>query len=148
MRTMLILLPVDGSPLALAAVRHALDWVANGLRANFLLVNVQEPTHFYEVVLAPSSASIDAASAEAGVHLLAGAEALLEAAGASYERLVAHGDPAQTLLDLAERRAVDAIVLGTHAAGALQTALLGSVSQTLVHGARVPVTVVKVGDAG
>ncbi len=140
---MLILLPVDGSPRSIAAVRHALGWVANGLRATFLVVNVQEPTHLYEVMLAPSSESIDAASAEAGSHLLAEAEALLDAAGAHYERLVAHGDPARTLLELADSRAVDAIVVGTHAAGALQSALLGSVSRTLIHDARVPVTLVK-----
>ena len=144
---MLILLPVDGSPPSLAAVRHALRWRSEGLRASFLLVNVQAPTHLYEVMVAPNSASIDAASAEAGVHLLAEAESLLSAAGADYESIVAHGDAAKALLELAETRAVDAIVVGTVAAGALQSALLGSVSRTLVHSAHVPVTVVKAAEA-
>ena len=48
---MKILLPIDGSPTALAAVRHALRLVQNGLAAEFVLVNVQEPPSLYEIVV-------------------------------------------------------------------------------------------------
>ena len=48
---MKILLPVDGSAAALAAVRHALALVQEGLRADFVLVNVQEPASLYEMVV-------------------------------------------------------------------------------------------------
>ncbi len=139
---MLILLATDGSAPALDAAQHAVALLENGLRATFLLVNVQEPTHLYEVVLAPSTEAIRVASEQAGAHALRPAEALMQSAGAPFESVVVHGEPAQTLLEIAQRRRVDAIILGTRGSGVLQAALLGSVSQRVVHGATVPVTVV------
>ena len=50
---MKILLPLDGSEPALDAVRHAMRLVREGLRAEFVLANVQEPVYLYEMVLAP-----------------------------------------------------------------------------------------------
>ena len=143
---MLILLPVDGSELALDAVHHALGLLREGLRASFVLANVQEPTYLYEMVLAPDAALLEAASFDAAVHALAGAEALLQQAGARYEREIAHGEPGNTLLDIAERFGCDAIIIGSRGAGSLRSALLGTVSQTVLQEATVPVTVVKHGD--
>ena len=143
---MLILLPVDGSELALDAVHHALGLLREGLRASFVLANVQEPTYLYEMVLAPDAPLLEAASFDAAVHALAGAEALLQQAGARYEREIAHGEPGNTLLDIAERFGCDAIIIGSRGAGSLRSALLGTVSQTVLQEATVPVTVVKHAD--
>ena len=44
---MKILLPVDGSGLSLHEVRFALRLVKDGLKASFVLANVQEPASFY-----------------------------------------------------------------------------------------------------
>lgn len=140
---MLILLPVDGTPLALDAVRHALLLVQNGLRADFVLANVQEPTHLYEIVLAPHAEMLEAASDAAGRHALDPAEALLRQAGVRYECEVAAGDVAHTLIDIAERYGCDAIIMGSGGKNAFSSALLGSVSQTVLHDAQVPVTIVK-----
>ena len=49
---MKILLPIDGTELALHEVRYALRLVTQGLQARFLLVNVQEPASLYEMVTA------------------------------------------------------------------------------------------------
>lgn len=59
---MRILLPVDGSENALEAVRHALRLVDDGLRANFVLANVQEPASLYEMVVAHDAAVIERVS--------------------------------------------------------------------------------------
>lgn len=138
-----ILLPIDGSELALDAVHHVLRLRAEGLQAGFVLANVQEPTHFYEVLLA-RGADVEDASRAAGEHALQAAEALLQSAGAEYElEVVAASEPAHALIDLAESYGCDAIVMGMRGKGALREALLGSVSQTVLHEARVPVTIVK-----
>ncbi len=73
---MKILLPIDGSELALHEVRYALRLVAEGLQASFLLVNVQEPATLYEMVTAPDPVVLESVSHAAGEHALQSAEAL------------------------------------------------------------------------
>jgi nucleotide-binding universal stress UspA family protein len=67
---MKILLPLDGSEPSLEAVRHALRLVRDGLRAEFVLANVQEPTYLYEMVLAPDAEVLERVSGAAGAHSL------------------------------------------------------------------------------
>lgn len=140
---MKILLPIDGSAASLDAVRAALALVADGLRASVVLANVQEPATLYEMLLAHDPEVIEQVSAKAGLHLLEAAEVLVNAAGVDYEREVASGDPAHTLVDIVERFGCDLVVMGARGLGSHTAALLGSVTQsTLVH-ATVPVLVVK-----
>ena len=129
---MKILLPVDGTPVSLRAVHHALRLRSEGLAATFVLVNVQPPPTLYEVVVAHDPALLDDVRRTAGEDLLAPAEALLEAAGAEWETEVAGGEPSHVLVDLVENYACDAVVMG---AGPLALALL--------QHCPVPVTVVR-----
>lgn len=140
---MKILLPVDGSALALEAVRFAVRMVLAGLRADAVLANVQEPAHLYELLVAHDPDMIDRASAEAGLHALVEAQALLDAAGITYEVEVAKGDPAHTIIDMSERFGCDLIVMGARGASALRSAMMGSVSNEVLHASIVPVMIVK-----
>ncbi len=72
---MKILLPVDGTELSLHETRFALRLVREGLRASFVLANVQEPASLYELVVSRDPDLIAAASIEAGEHLMASARA-------------------------------------------------------------------------
>ena len=140
---MKILVPVDGSEPALNAVRHALHLRLNGLHAQFVLATVQEVTYVYEMILAPAAEALDRVSGAVGARALKGAEALFEAAGVPFEREIGSGDPAQTLVEIAERYACDLIIMGARGRGALRSALLGSVSHAVLHASPVPVTIVK-----
>lgn len=140
---MKILLPLDGSESALDAVRFALGLVREGLRAEFVVANVQEPTHLYEVVLARDTELVEQARAEAGMHALQAGEALLQAAGVSWEREVASGDPAHAIVDIAERFGCELIVMGSRGTGTLRSALLGSVSHEVLHSSGIPLVIVK-----
>ncbi|HEY6135475.1 MAG TPA: universal stress protein [Rubrivivax sp.] len=139
---MKILLPIDGSPLALKAVRHALQLVSQGLRASFVLVNVQEPASLYEMVVAHDAAVIEQVRGAAGADLLAPAEALLDVAGVDYESEVAGGAAANLLVELLENYGCDAVVMGARGMGDTSAAL-GSVALALLHHSPVPVTVVR-----
>jgi nucleotide-binding universal stress UspA family protein len=143
---MKILLPVDGSPAALQAVRHALQLVQQGLRADFVLANVQPPANLYEAVTAHDPDVIREVRAAAGADLLAPAEALLQAAGVDFESEVAGGAPEHLIVEIAERYGCDAIVMGARGMGDWQAALLGSVSQAVVQHSPVPVTIVRLAD--
>ena len=143
---MKILLPIDGSEGALEALHHALRLVHAGLRANFVLANVQEPASLYEVVVAHSAAVIERVSAAAAAHSLEPAQGLLRAAGAEFETEVGAGDPGHTLVDIAERFECDLIVMGARGVGALDGARLGSVSNSVLHAAKLPVMIVKLAE--
>jgi nucleotide-binding universal stress UspA family protein len=140
---MKILLPVDGSELSLEAVRFAIRMVLAGLRADAVLANVQEPANLYELLLAQDPELIDRASAEAGLHALVRAQALLDAAGVEYECEVAKGDPAHTIIEISERFGCDLIVMGARGTSTLRLAMLGSVSNEVLHASAVPVMIVK-----
>ncbi len=142
---MKILLPVDGSAASLAAVQHALACVQAGLRASFVVANVQEPASLYEVVVAHDPAVLDDVRAAAGADLMRGAEALLEAAGQSFESEVASGDPGNVLLDLIDNYGCDAVVMG--AAEDELEGPVGAVARALLERSPVPVTLVRVAPA-
>jgi nucleotide-binding universal stress UspA family protein len=143
---MKILVPVDGSPLSLDAVRHALWLIRQGLRAELLLANVQPPASLYEIVLAHDPDVIKDVSHGAGAHLLEPARALCRAAGVPFECEVLSGDPLRAICELAEERNCAQIVVGAHGKGALASMVRGSFSHALVQSAPVPVTVVKAGE--
>ena len=139
---MKILLPLDGSEHALAAVRHAIRLVEEGLDADFVLANVQAPAHLYEMVMA-DSAAIAGATAGAAASLIEAGRALLDQAEIAYDVEFATGEPQAMLLELIENLNCDAVLIGARGQGALRAGLLGSVSHAMVHHATVPVTVVK-----
>src|SRR5436190_3822970 len=76
-RVMKVLLPVDGSEGALAAVRHALRLLHSGMRASFVIAHLQEPASLYEVVVAHDAQVIENVSTAAAAHSLEAAQALL-----------------------------------------------------------------------
>jgi nucleotide-binding universal stress UspA family protein len=145
---MKILLPVDGSSHALTAVQHALALRAQGLPANYVLVNVQEPPSLYEVVVAHDVDRIQELRGAAGADLLQTAEALLAGAGAEYECEVASGDPANLLVDLLENYACDAVVMGVRGIGDPEAGGIGSVALGVVQHSPVPVTLVRTPTSG
>ena len=141
---MRILLPVDGSTTALAAVRHLLGQIAAGLSADVVMINVQEPPTLYEVVVAHDAQVIEDVSTAAAVHSLEAAQGLLRSSDVEFEIEIALGDPGHTLIDIAERFECDLIVMGAHGVGAaLHGTHFGSVANALLRAASVPVTIVR-----
>ncbi len=144
---MKILLPVDGSEHSLDAVRHVIELSRHGLDVSVVLINVQEPTYLYEMVLAPSADVLERVTGAAGNHSLADAEDLLRQADVPFEKELLSGEPGPTILEAGERYDCDVVVMGARGRGALRSALLGSVSQKVLRGSPVPVTVVKSGQS-
>ena len=138
-----ILIPVDGSSHALLAVHHAVRLVHAGLKARFVVANVQETATLYELVVAHDPAVLERVNESAGLDLMRPAMALLEAAGLQVVQEVATGDPAHTLIDIVERQGCDAVIMAAGSGGGLRAAVLGSVSQHMVDHSPVPVTVVR-----
>ena len=141
---MKILLPVDGTELSLHETRFALRLVNEGLRASFVLANVQEPASFYEMVTAQNREIIENAAKGAAEDLMAPSAQLLREAGVEYETAVITGDPAQAMLELIEVHGCDMVLMGSRALGLIRRALEGgSTSQRVIQDSPVPVLLVK-----
>lgn len=140
---MKVLLPLDGSEAALDAVRFALRLAGEGLPLQCVLGNVQEPATLYEMVVAHDADVLERVRSGAGAHALAPGEALLRAAGVECESEVASGDAAHRLVEMAERFGCDMIMMSARGLGSLREALLGSVSQSVLHASPVPVLIVR-----
>ncbi len=140
---MLILIPVDGSDAALDAVQHVLDLRRQGLDVSCVLANVQDAPHLYEVVMTPDMDTLASASHEAAEYAMAEAEAHLKIAEIPFESEIGLGDAGPQLVEIAQKRGCDAIVMGSQGTGLLGTPRLGSVCQWVLTHATVPVTVVR-----
>ena len=135
-----ILIAVDGSDGARAALEEGLG-LARTSGAVATVVHVRQTPlsifgdPYYERALT--------AELRRGRELLDEAQALAAEAGVAAELELLEGDPAEQIVDLARLREADLIVVGCRDRGPIAGALLGSVSQALVHGADRPVLVAK-----
>lgn len=137
-----ILIPVDGSDQSLLAVHHALQLVGAGLKARFVVANVQETATLYELVVAHDPDVLQKVNEAAGHDLMRSAVDLLKAAGQQVVQDVSTGDPANLLVEAVERHGCDAVIMAARGGG-LRAAVMGSVSQEMVQISPVPVTLVK-----
>jgi nucleotide-binding universal stress UspA family protein len=136
------LIPVDGSAQSMHAAYHAMRLVSSGLKARFVVANVQEAPNLYELVVAHDPDVLHEVSDAAGHDLIRAAVALLASANQLVEEVVVSGDPAHALLELVESHACDAVIMSAHGGGESERGL-GSVAQHLVQHCAVPVTIVR-----
>ena len=137
-----ILVPVDGSEPSDSAVAFALRMAAEE-RASVTFAHAVEVTK----IIAMTSASaigpqyaLDAAL-QAGREMLAQAQAQATQAGIDADIELLEGDCVSSLLDLAERKKADLIVVGSHGRGGISRALLGSVAEGILRRSPIPVLV-------
>lgn len=138
-----LLLPVDGSPRSLAAVRHAIALAAT-LRnpAHLVLLNVQAPVRG-NIGRFIGEADLRRFHEDEGRRALARATRLVVEAGLQHEAHVVVGDTVAAILDAAKRYACQAIVLANRGHGSVAGMLLGSVSMRLLHQSAWPVILVR-----
>ena len=142
----IIMIAVDGSQESLEAVRQGAVLVQGGLRAEIALVQVQEAASFLQLATQDSDA-IAAAAVEAGEHLMAPAASVLDAAGVTYTTEVVLGEPSTVLSDMAEQINAHLVIVGARGMGAIESAMVGSVSKALISHCSKPVLVVKMPEA-
>ena len=141
---MKILIPVDGS----AYAQHAVEYVIRNAAAwkespQLLLLNVQWNVAAGNVKLFISQETINDYYREQGMAALQPARAALDAAALPYQYHISVGTPAEAIVQYADQQNVDQIVMGRQGQGGLQSLLLGSVLNKVLHLAKCPVTMVK-----
>jgi len=135
-----ILLAVDGSVSAQRATDHAL-WLAGQTGAEVVVLYVVDTHEAFHVGIHAGNARAEMV-AEGQQALEKAAEAANQM-GVRVSTLLVEGDPKNTLVGYAAQEKVDCLVVGSHGAGGLESALLGSVSEYCVYHAPCPVLVVR-----
>ena len=141
-----ILVPVDGSEVALAAARKA-SQLAEAHGSELCLMHVV-PLSFLDLLnYRPTMMESDVLSKQLEERLSAQADEHLEAARAVCQGQVSvHkvlGHPAEAIVDYSTQENFDLIVIGNRGRGGVASLLLGSVSAHVVHHSPVPVLIVK-----
>ncbi|MHB1236610.1 MAG: universal stress protein [Gallionella sp.] len=140
---MKILIPVDGS----AYAQHAVEYVIRNGSAwkespQVLLLNVQWNVAAGNVKLFISQETINDYYREQGMAALQPARAALDAVALPYQYHISVGTPAEAIAQYADQQKVDQIVMGRQGQGGLQSLLLGSVVNKVLHLAKCPVLLV------
>ena len=137
---MRVLVPIDGSDPADTALRHALERFED---AEIVALYVMDPVDS-STAWGPGSADQWLSASEER------AEAVLEAATETASELGRSvvpesilGRPTHTIIEYADEHDIDHIVIGSHGRSGLPRVLLGSVAETVVRRASVPVTVAR-----
>jgi YjbE family integral membrane protein len=140
-----VLLAVDGSETSARAVQHLVAMRKELLDADAMaihVINVQLPVSG-DVASFVAAKSLDEYHAEKAEEALAPARAVLDAAGLKYEAQHRVGSPGATIAETAQSLGCGLILMGTRGAGGAGAVLLGSVAQSTVEHAGVPVLLVK-----
>lgn len=133
-----ILVPLDGSPLSEAILPVAEEWAKEDGAEVILLRAVRIPHG-------------SAGDTDAEVRAVAEGEAYLKELASRLERrgltrvrwALWYDEPAHAIAEAAARNGADLIALATHGRGGLSRLLLGSVAETVVRSARVPVLLMR-----
>src|SRR3954452_19840650 len=135
-----ILVAVDGSPDADAALAHAAE-PARDQRARLTLVNAAPQV--------PAPAMLASGAAPPRSEVIKHYAELLRLAAAelpediSVTTLLVEGPPARALVERSKSGAFDLIVMGSHGHGRLHTSLLGCVSQKVMQASPIPVLLIR-----
>jgi nucleotide-binding universal stress UspA family protein len=139
-----ILVATDGSEGADHAVDYAARWAKN-VGADLLIVNVVGglPERVFRSFTHAQYAWLDELLESIAADTLAKARERARSLGVATTLLESRtGEVAQTIIDIAQEKGAEAIVVGRRGAGRVAGLLLGSVSQKLVSLAPLPVIVI------
>jgi nucleotide-binding universal stress UspA family protein len=140
------LVPVDGSPESLGAVRHVIRLVKGRESLEIHLLNVQPPVHGDVTMFVSGSAVREFHEAEAD-RALAPACRLLDDDGVPYTRHIVIGHAAAAIAEWASKLDCHTVVMSTRGHGTMSQLLHGSVINAVIHrmDPGIPVTLVKDG---
>ena len=140
---MRIVLAADGSKFTKKALAFLINHeTLAGEGDEVLVLNVQ-PTMPPRVRTMVGSAAVNAYQSDEAEAVLAPIRKLLERKGVAWRCDWKVGEPAAQILAAAEKSKAHMIVMGTHGYGAIGRAVMGSVANRVLQGAKIPVLLVR-----
>jgi len=136
-----ILVAVDGSETSLRAAEYAARR-ARETGCDVLLLHVEKAVMAWEVGPVSTEDTVVRLREMEAERVLLDCAKPFDAA-VRLERHIATGEPAEAILETADKLGADEIVVGSRGMRPLGQAVLGSVASQVVHEARIPVVVVR-----
>lgn len=147
--TQTVLVPIDGSPLSMKALRQAFELFPDASVVVLHVVDLFEPGYGahgdHDTTYEPLTGSEEwyQRADEVSNRLFEDAEAVADEAGRDITTTSEIGDPQRIILEFTEQENVDHIVLGAHGRDDESRALYGSNTEIVARRASVPVTIVR-----
>ena len=138
-----ILVPIDGSAQSDDALEHALEEFAED---DITVLNVIDPNdagYSAPVGIPGGSEEWYENAKEESQALFEEARDVADEHGVALDSATELGRPARTIVEFADDEGFDHIVMGSHGREGVSRILLGSVAETVVRRATMPVTVVR-----
>jgi nucleotide-binding universal stress UspA family protein len=146
-----ILIPTDGSDLSAEAIHYGIA-LAKAVNARVTGVTVSPPIHVFAVepdTVAETLESYRQRTATVSAQRLDKVKEAAEAAGVNYEIVhVEHEDPYKAIIDVANAKACDLIVMASHGRRGISAIVLGSETLKVLTHSTIPVLVYRAARAG
>lgn len=136
-----LLIPCDGSPQSLVAVRHVIEEGRRGTAHRIHLINVQ-PALGGRIVRHVDRQTLRDVYRERADAAFAESTRLLTAAGLGFQTHMEVGDEVRCIDQLARHLGCDRIVVGTRRKSGLARVVLNSLTSRLIDHGTVPVQVI------
>lgn len=137
-----ILVAYDGSQHAKKALEVAID-IAKKYGAKIYIVEVVDTATILSLSIGPVPADVIDSMRDKAKADLNDAEAKARSEGVQVETALLEGDPANAVVEYADRIGADLIITGSRGLSTIKRVLLGSVSTGIVTHSNKPVLVVK-----
>ncbi len=136
-----ILVPLDGSLFAEAALPKAVELIRKNSEATLILLRAAEATTFPGVD--PTDAQVRVVH-EAEEYLETVAARLRENGVFRVKTSVWYGAPAPSILEAARLTNPDVIMMGTHGRNGIGRLIVGSIAESVLRGTRAPIFLIRV----
>jgi nucleotide-binding universal stress UspA family protein len=134
-----ILVPLDGSKNSFIGLDNAI-YIARQCGATITGIHV---VSIYPQHLGDLTTPLKAKLLQDAVKFMEKAKVICAQNGIVFRHKILYGEAKLEIVDFAKQNRLDLIVMGSRGLGGIKEALLGSVSNAVVHKSHVPVLVVK-----
>jgi nucleotide-binding universal stress UspA family protein len=136
-----VLVAFDGTPLSEKALAHALDVYSGASITVLHVIDYIEESYTAKALVGDET--LRKRAQERSAELLAEAEAKADEHDQVVKTASEVGKAADEILEYADTHGIDVIVIGSHGRSGVARMLMGSVAETVMKRASVPVTVVR-----
>jgi nucleotide-binding universal stress UspA family protein len=136
-----LLVAFDGTPLAGQALQHALESYPDAEITVLHVIDYVEDSYGARALI--GSDALRERAHERSAELLADAESMAGESDRKVSTATRVGRPAREIVAYADANDIDTIVIGSHGRSLVARVLLGSVAETVVRRAPIPVLVVR-----